>query len=206
MVQDLPYVFPDLDYCNTMCSNFASEKMKKSNQYYIHKRGASPDSIYFQQYAGKKSEVATLGVLQDRFGYPLSVEVDFEVRCGCNKGWVVDFRRIYDYPPIHVKSCTLRSVIYNGKLSWTFGLKDKKGNGGRDPLFDLPEDADDMIAGVYIEEGRSGIAVVKCLVRWNAVRHMMEDPTHEEFIGHKLILDYKRVKEESLLREGLLCA
>ncbi len=165
-----------------------TEEMSHSAKYYARMRNAT--SALDDICLGKYAEEAALKYLTE-LGYP-ATELDYAIRKGKQKGWIADI--IYDDANFHIKSCSRKTVDYVSKrrgdtYSWTFQWANKNGGiGGRDPIFELP---DDTIIFVYLDSiySREPLIVATSPVR--AIMPLLNNPISTKLIGLKRCVYYK---------------
>jgi DNA adenine methylase len=152
---------------------------KLNSKYYADERQAKVEKIAEDNFYGKKSEVFIADYLHQVQDFP-RVLPDIEIRIGASKGWDEDLpynREDKNYPNVHVKSCR-ESILGFGKgYSWTFQWKNWQSGGGRDAIFDGPDD--DLVAFVVMDSAEGNSCTIKAILPWGEVKNLLREPILE---------------------------
>lgn len=163
----------------------------QSVEFISQNRSTTTDKAKLDQIAGKKGEYFVSTILKRDFGI-ITESPETEIRTSKNKGWVPDL--FIDEIPVHVKTCYESTRNYCGD-SWTWNWKNKYNSYGRDPLFDLPDDALDLIALVYIPIAESRTGTVRGILPWAIVKDYLSLPRKKELKELKRCLYYSDIVE-----------
>ena len=159
-------------------------------KYLVENRSARKERIVSNNRTGKIAEFLAAVFLNHKYGFP-EIIPDLEIRVGKEKGWQEDLpyhKRNQNFPSVHVKSCDRMSEEYVGDISYTFQYSNSDGQYGKDKLFWLPEDTNDMIIMMFVEDDQSYEGIVKSFLPWRIVKNYLSDPKSEKFKGIKKCL------------------
>lgn len=182
---------------NKKIENFvaAMGRKKQSLSYYTEKRNVKASRAAEDIFLGKKAEYIALVALMREYNFP-KVDIDFEIREGSAKGWEEDlaFNKVNsDFPNVHVKSCSKRTVDYCDDYSWTFQKSNNDGRGGTDSV--LIEDKEELIVMVYLDNPTSNKGVVKAIMPQPAIKPYLKLPKKVSLWGLKRCVYYKDLLE-----------
>jgi len=167
----------------------------QSHKYYEENRNTLALKAAEDNFIGKKAEVFVRWHLINERKFP-HISIDFEIRSGCSKGWTIDLpfaKKDERFPNIHVKSCQGWILQYAKDFSWTFQLSNNSGRGGRDSIFDGPDD--DLVAFVFLENHLSSTATIKAILPWGIIKNHLKDPVKESLVGLKKCIYLKDLQQ-----------
>lgn len=181
---------------NSKIAKFVEEmgKGKQSTSYYTQHRNVKADKAAEDIFLGKKAEFFVCLALTKHYNIPY-IEPDLEIRKGNKKGWGADIPlEKYNFPDMHVKSCSKKTYKYCTDFSWTFQYSNNSTKGGKDKLF--KDEKDDLISLVYIDFPQSNIGIIKAIMKWSEVQKYLKDPLKPTLIGLKKCLYYKDIESK----------
>ena len=196
-IEDRKVMFTDTEHkiINSEIEKFVkalSGKMQSHDHYEVE-RDAMPDKVVKDNFLGKKAEFFVAKYLCER-GFPY-VKPDMEIRVGPAKGWDCDLPyNQFDaiLPNVHVKACNRGTIDFVGGESWTFQFANKSGLGGRDSIFDGPDD--DLVVFVFMETQESNTCTIKAILPWSEFKKYLERPIKKAFWDIKKCFNYSTAK------------
>lgn len=161
--------------------------MEDSHKFWAKQRNASKpreDSM-----VGKKGEFIVAKYIKDEYG--VEVAPDVQIYSSKKKNWDADlpYKTVgLDFPDIHVKTCSKKTLDYAKTESWTFQMGNGNGFFGTDKLLASEDYNKDLIALVYVPTWDSPEAVIHHLIDWKSAKTFLKDPISPRLKGIKVCL------------------
>ncbi len=174
----------------SVCEKFKhnmSLKDQSANYYYEQRNAYSPLGDIT---LGKFGEFAVCLALRS-IGFP-KIMPDVSIRHGYQKGWDCDLpfkkydERFFDS---HVKTCDHRTSEFvqrfrQDKYTWTFQWSNKNGIGGRDKLFDDPDNKE-VVWFMYVPSMSDRNPKLIASAPWFRLKNILKDPIANKLKGLK---------------------
>lgn len=180
-----------------LCQKFAEDNTNN----YSSKRNVGQATAIRNIFMGKLAEIHAKSFMEN-LGFPTSVNADFLQYDANKKSFDSDLSyniKDENFPNVHVKSCKKLDDSVPWKDSWTFQLKNNKGSGGTDNLFNNPE-SKDLVCFVVVKYDvvcENNASKIYALLPWRNIinSNILKDPCVSSLIGLKKCVFYADMKE-----------
>jgi len=161
--------------------------MEASHKFWAKQRNASKPKD--DSMTGKKGEFIVAKYIKETFGK--EVAPDVQIYSSKKKNWDADlpYKTLgLDFPDVHVKTCSQKTLDYAKTESWTFQMGNGNGFFGTDKLLSSNDYDNDLLALVFVPTWDSPNAIIHHLTTWKLIKPMLRDPLSPRLKGIKVCL------------------
>jgi hypothetical protein len=185
MLAQINFLPEENERINGILQEYA-DGMEDSHKHWATNRRASKpreDSLI-----GKKGEFFVAYYIEATYGF--KIIPDTEIYAKNKKNWDADlpYSKDVNFPDIHVKTCSDKTIAYAKTESWTFQAANGNGFFGTDKLLKSSDFDKDLIALIYVPTWESDYAMLHHLVEWKKAKDFLTDPISPRLKGIKVCL------------------
>ena len=163
------------------------EGMEASHKFWAKQRNASKPKD--DSMTGKKGEFIVAKYIKDTYGFEIAP--DIQIYTSKKKNWDADlpYKTVgFDFPDVHVKTCSQKTLDYAKTESWTFQMSNGNGFFGTDKLLASNDHDADLIALVLAPTSDSPNAIIHHMLPWKSAKTLLRDPLSPRLKNIKVCL------------------
>ena len=151
------------------------EGMEGSHKFWAKQRNASKPKE--DSMVGKKGEFIVAKYVLEEYGHEIAPDV--QIYSSKKKNWDADlpYNTIgKNFPDVHVKTCSQKTLDYAKQASWTFQMSNGNGFYGTDKLLSSNDYDKDLIALVFVPTWDSPNAKIEHFLSWKDAKKFLRNP------------------------------